>query len=245
MADSLLPDDNNQNVEQDREALLAKWKDKSPEEVLKAKVESDLYIKSLTTRLDDLRNDYLSLREQREASENLKSLIDQFKSKTQNDDTDPDTNKGQVQAAAIKTEDIEALVAKQLSAHQLAMKQQENLNAIQSKLKEQFGDNYPSVYKQRLDSLGLTKEFADDLARNHPSVFIKTFELDRTETRSPSLPRSSVRQPTFAPTSAKRDWNYYQELKKNDPRMYLDPKIAIQMHNDMMELGSDFGMPED
>jgi len=34
-------------------------------------------------------------------------------------------------------------------------------------------------------------------------------------------------------------------MKKSDPRMYLDPKIAVQMHDDAIALGADFGMPED
>jgi len=27
--------------------------------------------------------------------------------------------------------------------------------------------------------------------------------------------------------------------------MYLDPKITLQMHDDAIALGNDFGMPED
>jgi len=58
-------------------------------------------------------------------------------------------------------------------------------------------------------------------------------------------PRSNVRPSSFSPKTPVRDWNYYQELKKKDPKVYLDPKIAVQMHEDAIALGDRFGMPED
>jgi hypothetical protein len=238
MADSLLDTEVS-----DRETLLNKWKDKTPQEVLDAKIESDLYVKTLTARLDDLKKDYLDLREKQQASEDLKSLIDQMKRGQQTEETIPPP-KDTIQTPAINAEDIETLVSKKLTEHQLITKQQENFKIVQAKLKDTLGDNYQSIYKQKLDALGLTKEFADDLAKNHPSVFLKTFELEtKPMSNQQTLPRSSVRQATFNPTQ-KRDWSYYQELKKSNPKMYLDPKIAIQMHDDAIALGADFGMPD-
>ncbi len=62
MADSLLDEvDHTQN---DRDELLNKWKDKSKEELLAAKVESDLFIKTQNARFDNIREDYLKLREE-------------------------------------------------------------------------------------------------------------------------------------------------------------------------------------
>jgi hypothetical protein len=239
MADSLLSEDLSE-----REALVNKWKDKTPQEVLDAKVESDLYIKTLTARLDDLKKDYLDIREKQQASEDLKSLIDQMKKGQQSEGT-VQKPENTIQTPAIKPEDIESLVSKKLTEHQLVIKQQENFNIVQGKLKETLGDNYQSIYKQKLDSLGLTKEFADDLAKNHPSVFIKTFELEtKPMSNQAPLPRNAQRPAGFAPNTQKRDWNYYQELKKTNPKLYLDPKIANQMHDDAIALGSDFGMPD-
>ena len=76
MADSLL--DNDPQVDQtknDREELLSKWKDKSKEEILAAKIESDLFIKTQNARFDNIRDDYLKLREEANATASLKELI--------------------------------------------------------------------------------------------------------------------------------------------------------------------------
>jgi hypothetical protein len=244
MADSLLNEDNQTSDE--REALINKWKDKSPEELLKAKVESDLYVKTLTSRFDDLSKDYIRLRDEHQASTDLKTLIDQVKNRA-NQDTSTTTQVEPVNQS-LKPEEIASLIDKQvtekLTQRQLIQKQEENLRSVQAKLKETFGEDYQSSYKQRLNSLGLTPEYADDLAKNYPAVFLKTFDLEGPKAISNNtLPRTTQR-PGFAPTTPKRDWNYYQELKKSNPKLYLDPKIAIQMHNDAIELGSAFGMPD-
>lgn len=242
MADSLLPDDQS-HPSLTKEDIISKWKDKPLEELLEAKANSDIFIATQNARFDDLRKDYLELKEQQQTGAQLKDLLDRLdKPITQQDqnDTTVQTPPG------IKPEDIEVQIARALTDHQLKLKQAANFDAMQAKLKETLGSDYASSYKQRLDTLGLSREFADDLARNHPSVFIKTFGLDEVRQQSQqNLPRSSVRPNTFAPQTKKRDWNYYQEMKKSDPRMYLDPKIAVQMHDDAIALGADFGMPED
>jgi hypothetical protein len=38
----------------------------------------------------------------------------------------------------------------------------------------------------------------------------------------------------------KRTLSYYAELKKKDPKIYLDPKIALQMEKDSQALGPAF-----
>lgn len=243
MAESLLPDDQSNPQSLTKESIIAKWKDKPLEELLNAKAESDLFIATKNAQFDDLSRDYLELKEQQQTGAKLQELLDRL------DNPKPqEQNITQVQEnqPGIKPEDIETLIAKKLSDHQISLKQQDNFASMQAKLKQTYGEDYANAYKQRLDTLGLTKEFADDLARNHPTVFSKTFGLDEQPRQSPqSLPRSNVRPSSFAPSTQKRDWNYYQEMKKTNPRMYLDPKIAVQMHNDAIELGDAFGMPED
>jgi len=241
MADSLIGD----NQASERDALIAKWKDKSADEVLNAKVESDLYIKTLTSRFDDLAKDHLALKEAHQASTDLKTLIETMKKERENPGITNNEPKLET-PTAIKPEDIQSLIRSELAQDKTATKQRENFRMVEGKLKEAFGDNYTTAYKQRLDQLGLTVEYADSLAKDYPAVFLKTFELDNKPMISNQAPpKGTVRNTSFAPNVAKRDWAYYQEMKKTNPKMYLDPKIAIQMHNDAIELGEAFGMPED
>lgn len=242
MADSLL-DGTKPSIT--REDIIAKWKDKPQEELLAAKAESDLYIETMKARFDDLSKDYLDAKDQLKTGAQLKELLDRLDNPKNADTNSNDTDLGQVQPG-MKPEDVQKLIAAEIAANQRSNTQNQNFSTIQKRLREQYGDNYSDVYKTQLDTLGLTPEFADDLAKNHPSVFIKTFGLDAQQQSSQqTLPRSSQRHSSFAPQTQKRDWNYYQELKKNNPRLYLDPKIAVQMHNDAIDLGDAFGMPQD
>jgi hypothetical protein len=245
MADSLFNDDHIENNE--RESLLAKWKDKPAEEVLKAKVESDLYIKTLTARMDDLTKDHLQLMEESKAKAQLQDLIDRLEKRGEGQEQAQQNQSGiENQQPSFKPEDIEKIVQQKLSEADLRKAQENNFKSVRDKLKERLGDNHQEILKQRREELGLTQDFADELARSHPAVFLKTFGLDEQprEGFAPP-PRGSVRPSAFAPKQQVRDWNYYQELKKGDPRAYLDPKIAVQMHDDAIALGERFGMPED
>lgn len=245
MADSLI-DDTIVDQTNDREALRAKWKDKTPEEVLEAKIESDLFIKTQNARFDQIREDYIKLREESQAKASLQDLIDRHEKSLTNSETTPNTE-GEKNQPSLKPEDIDTMLEQKLTQRERLSKQTENFNLIKAKLKEQFGDNASTTLKQRMDTLGLDQAFTDELAKNHPSVFLKTFGLEeapRQDSYNPP-PRSAQRPDRFAPVTQKRDWNYYQELNKRDPRAYLDRKIAIQMHNDAVALGDDFGMPKD
>jgi len=241
MADSLLPDD--QSAPLTEADIIAKWKDKPREELEIAKARSDLYIRTLEAKLDSVSKDFVDAKDQIQTGQQLKDLLDRLDNP--NRQQEPNTHQNVQEPTGIKPEDIEAIVAKKLTDHQLQLKQQDNFNAMQAKLKETLGSDYASSYKQRLDTLGLTREYADELARSHPTVFMKTFGLDeQRQTNNQVLPRSNVRHTSFAPSTPKRDWNYYQELKKTNPRLYLDPKLTLQMHDDAIALGADFGMPE-
>jgi len=242
MADSLL--DGSLDPVDERQELFNKWKDKPLDEVLKAKVESDLFIKTQNARLDDLRKDYLKLREEATAKASLEELIARQEKLLTNPETTPVTQREETKPS-FKPEDIDSILEQKFTQRERLNKQTENFNMVKAKLKEQFGDKASEVLKQRMDTLGLDQTFTDDLARTHPQVFLKTFGVEDTKPSGDiNPPRSSQRQNQFVPQAPKRDWNYYQELKKTNPRLYLDPKIAIQMHNDAIALGDAFNMPE-
>ncbi len=247
MADSLIDHNTPADPTSERAELLNKWKDKSKEEILAAKVESDLFIKTQNARFDDIRSDYLKLREESQAKASLEELIARQEKLLTNPEIIPDTHRDDVNQPSLKPEDIDSLLEQKLSAREQLRKETDNLNIVKAKLKEQFGDNVSTVLKQRMDTLGLDQAFTDELAKKHPSVFMKTFGLDqqvRQDGFNPP-PRSIQRQDSFAPKIQRRDWNYYQELKKSNPRLYLDPKISVQMHQDALEQGDAFGMPKD
>lgn len=223
-----------------RSELEAKWKDKPAEELLKAKVDSDLYIKTLEARVDDIRSSYLKQQEELQTRANLQALIDQLSEKQA---LNSDTQHANLDAPKFDPKELETLVDTKIKANKTAETEQHNYNSIKDKLIERYGPNYQTRLEEQMSELGLTAEDLNLMARQRPRVLAKSLGLDTLPQKEnfQSPPRSAQRNDSFAPKGqTKRDWNYYQELKKTSPRMYLDPKIAVQMHNDAIEQGESF-----
>jgi len=222
-----------------REEITNKWKDKPIEELLKAKVESDLYIKSLERQKDELRDDYLKQRDELLTKAKFEEYINQMKTLNDGQVTEPKVN--EVSEPKYDPKEIESLVLNKINETKKIEKETENFNVVQSKLKERFGNNYQQVLREQQLNLGLSDNDVNDLAKKSPEAFFRMMNLnqDRQDTFQ-TPPRNNHRSDTFAPKVQKRDYNYYQELKKTNPRLYLDPKIAVQMHNDAVEQGEAF-----
>lgn len=221
-----------------REELLNKWKDKTPEEVLKAKVEADLFIETLTKRQDEISKDYLEARKQLEAQASLQTLVDKLNEKTPSSSAQPNAN--EVREPKVETPDIAELVRKEIRDNELSKIRSANAKEVQTKLRERYGVNTAAVLKEQAETLGISEQRVNELAQESPAAFFKLMGLDNVP-REPfqTPPRNNQRNDTFSPKVVKRDYAYYQEMKRANPKVYLDPKIAVQMHNDVIEMGED------
>ena len=89
----------------------------------------------------------------------------------------------------------------------------------------------------------MTEDDVNSLAKRSPKTLAKVLGIEvenREKAVFQSPPVSQRRSDTFKPAVQKRTWSWYQEQKKSNPRIFLDPKIAIQMHDDHIALGSAF-----
>lgn len=219
-----------------------KFKDAA--DLAKGKAMADAFIEQLKTEQAELRKDYLALREEAQARPAVQELLDQLKDlKMQQTSNELPLVNDATTPASMKPEEIESLVSKKLQEIELTRKQEENLRSVEAKLKERFGENYTTVLKNQSSTLGLSEDFVTDLAKNHPTVFMKTFGLDQAPITSnyQAPPRSTQ---NFAPSGApKRDWAYYEKLRKEKPGDYWNPKTQLQMLDDKASLGDAFGNP--
>lgn len=221
---------------------------KDAQALARSKKEADAFIESLKRENALIRQDFERLREEYNAVPRLQELVDQL-SNSQGAPSSNNLSDDGNTATGLKTEDIEKMITQRVAetVNQTRQREQEekNLRDVQSKLKERFGDSAPSFIKSQRESLGLTEEFVEDLARRHPAVFMKTFGLENPKQNDTfQAPPSSTNRPSFTPSNTKRDWNYYEDLRKTKPDLYWDTKTQVQLHKDYMEQGASFGMPE-
>ncbi len=208
----------------------------------KGKLEADLYITSQNLQLDEVKNDYSRLREEYNAGPKLQELIDKMTQTQLTDSESPDAREVETKPA-YSAEELESIVSSQLSKMKVQEKEQENFKFVQAKLKGKFGDNYSQALKQHIEQLGVTEEYADDLAKKNPNLFVKAFELDAPRQQDNSFfspVRSTQRNDSFSPASPKRTWMWYQRLKAEQPSVYNNPKTQVQLHKDRIALGDAF-----
>lgn len=237
----LFSTDSVDQTESQREEILNKWKDKPVEELLKAKVEADLFINNLTKRQDDLNRDYLEMKKQLDATASLQELRDQIlnaKTTSNSDYTQANEgNESQYTQTQHKTEpvDIKKEFETLYAQTREAERKLENTTKVMSTLKDRFGSNFQQV----LRDTGLSDNRIREIAAESPDAIYRLVGLNQQQETFQSPVRNT--QNSFVPKKQqKRDWDYYQEMKKTNPILYLDPKIAVQMHNDAIEQGDAF-----
>jgi hypothetical protein len=210
-------------------------------DIAKSKLMADQYIDHMKARQDELRQDYVTLREQYNAGPKLKELIDQYQAASQNNNQAQLPSGDDVKPVSFDPKDIETILEQKLTAREQLRREEANYKTVESKLTEHYGSNYQSVLKQQVDQLGLDKDFVNELARKHPQVLFRTLGLEgqKTDTSFQAPLQSSQRRDPFGSTE-KRTNAYYQKLRKSDPVAYRSPKIQDQMFKDMTELGEAF-----
>lgn len=241
MTDSLI--DTNDPIELDEnkdyfaELVGEGKKFKDEKDLAKGKFLADQYIDFKNKEYDELRADYLKLKEESTATGRLQELLDKLESKadlTSNEHPDVKEDKQPILAP----EQIESLVSTQVEKLEAKKKADANFAKVQAKLKEKFGSNYPSILKTQIQSLGLDSKDVDDLARKSPDAFFRTFGLDQKAETFQAPPPSSHRSDNFLQKSGEvRNKKFYDKLKKENPELYTNPKTQVQMHNDAIAMG--------
>jgi hypothetical protein len=212
---------------------------KTVEDLARGKYEADNFVETLKARSDQLREDYLKLREESSAKANLQELLDQLKAQQLASSAHTTANEV-TEKPGFDPKQIESLVASKVQEFDTTRREQDNFNLVKSKIKEKYGDNPPASLRQQIEKLG---PLGSDLAKKYPDEFLKVLGLTEQAPKETyqSPPRGTVRTDTFKPTGTeKRTWSYYQKLKKENPNLYYDRKIAVQMHNDALSLGEEF-----
>lgn len=216
---------------------------KTPQDLAKAYFHAESALNNREQRLDELREDFLKMREESMSRATLEELLTKFRNQPLASNEQPPVN--EVVQPTLKPEDIKSLLAEELPKHigayELQRRRDDNFNVVKAKLTERYGTNYRSQVQDQLSALGISVEQLDEMARNNPALVSRVLGLDAQprQTDNTQLPRSSV---TFRPKveSKHKPMSYYQNLRKQNPKAYYDPKIAIQMDIDSQALGEQF-----
>lgn len=199
------------------------------------------YIDFMKARQDELRQDYVKLREEYNAGPKLKETLDQYFA-SQRQSQEPNLQMAQEDKSVPFDENkLNDLVRQHISANKQADAEDANAREVESKLQSTYGPNYKQIVSQQISQLGLSADFFNDLARKHPAVLYRTLGLEgqKQDGSFQAPPNSTMRGDPFAGPK-KRTEAFYQEMRKKDPVRYRDPKTQNQMFKDANEQGDAF-----
>jgi hypothetical protein len=201
------------------------------ESLARGKHESDVYVKTLERQLDQVKSDYTEARNELSARAKFEELADRFNRQTGTPLPSPDNKKPE-----IDINQLETIVAKQITQNEMLRKQQENFQMVKDKLATTFGaENVQSKLKE----IGIDGETGAAIAKQNPQLVLRALGVGEQvpEPKFQTPPRNAGfnQKP-----EQKRTWAYYQELYKADPKLKFDKTTNVQMQKDYMTLGSVF-----
>lgn len=208
--------------------LLVKTKGESFKDVevlAKSKLEADNYIEQLKAQLKE-----------QEYMENLKKEILEKASGTAQTPaavtTDPKEN------TSPKVDDIESLIEQKLAKRQAEDIAKTNLKQVEEALNQTYGQEAKTVLDRKAAELGMTKERMAQIASESPAAFLKLVEAKAVDVTSSV--RSTVNTQALGQNTGVKNFKYFEELRKKNPKLANDPTYYSEMFQARKALGNDF-----
>jgi len=209
------------------------WKD--PQVIAKGYYNAQEYIKELERQTAEQREDLAK-------KAGVEELLEQLqKGQAQPPAGEPSAHNGGTESGEQTTqtdseERLKSLIEETLTSRERQNSQEQNLIEADKKLSETFGTEAKAVVEKRARELGMDMDRLKSLAAESPTAF---FTLIGEQTKKESNPTTAGSVNTAAGAfnqSSKRDFQYYQQLRRSDPKQYYTPKIQNQMVQDRQSM---------
>lgn len=220
------------------EAKGENWKD--PEVLAKGKLEADGYIKTLEDQLAQMRED---MKKQDYQAQILEQLQNKATDSTTVDPATPNnigSTETQNTTASLSENDLESLVEKTLVKRERDSVIKQNLKQVDQELEKSFGTEAAAKVQEKAQELGMSMQRMRDIAAESPTAFFALIGQPQ-KTFSPMVQGSVRTEGVNMQASNVRNWNYYQNLRRENPNQYYSPKVQQQMIQDRMQMGDKFG----
>lgn len=161
----------------------------------------------------------------------LKKVAETAKSPS-NESRQPVGNEQDPNKTSATPEETEALIERKLNQYAAQRTRAENVQEAQAGLRKSFGDKYVTKLDEISATLGVDRQFMDNLAATNPKVFLRTVGATETVTaKSDAAPvRSTVNTEQFVHVSnGEKKWSDYRKLQQDNPNLYWSPKVQNEL----------------
>ena len=212
--------------------LAAKGRSTAPNDLAKANVHATRHISVLEAELK-------ALREEREAGLKMKDFLDRMetlRSPGTNQDT-PIPDQTQVNQSA-KIEDIDKLLDAKFQQKSEQQRQEANIKAAKARLREAFGDEFPTRLKQDAESLGVSVDWLNEIAATNPNALFRILGVDSGTPRTAQAPVRGTVSLGGGSGSNQKNQKFYDNLFRTNPSEYWARQE--EMHAEALKQGVSF-----
>ena len=174
--------------------------------------------------------------------EGLQSQVEAQRQQAQNQNPPPPSPNGQREDEP----NLEDRIRETIEATNRENKLARNIDDVSQRLTDIYGDPKKAneAISAKAQELGVSLQFLMDTAAQSPKAFYAQLGLQDAPRQAPA-PRGNVNPAalnTLNPSqqAAAGTYQYYEQLRKDNPRLYNSPKIQLQMHKEAMEKGESF-----
>lgn len=138
-------------------------------------------------------------------------------------------------------EDIAKLVKQTLTQEQQKAVHSSNIDSVRNELAKAWGENYVTKLKEVIADLGYPQQEAEVLAATRPKAFLKMLlgQAAAAPIYNPAPPRSGLMASNIPDTNA-RNYEFFEKMRKSDPKSYWLPRTQNEMHKLAEKMGEAF-----
>lgn len=200
------------------------------EDLAKGKQEADAFIEQLKLENAQMREDL----SKRPTIDDIQDIM-----KLQN------ANQGEP-ASEFDEEALNKIVTSQLSTMKEQERAHNNVKAASDKMVELYGDKAAEQVQAKANELGVTVEYLQGVAAKNPAIFYATMGVSNNKTASNAGNQTAQSDSNTAQFNTNTvgtkegTWNYYEKMRRDDPKKYFSPKVQNEIFKARKEMDADF-----
>lgn len=188
--------------------------------------------------IDKIEEENSHFRNERNSTQSLEEILKEIKAlkNAPPQTTNPPTNAGERsgEKGNLTVDDLK----RYLQEEKTNDLHQRNLAQVKEELVKTWGRDYARKLKEVGDDLGLTEDEMGEMAAKKPKMFLKAIGAEAKPAGPLGLaPSSSIRPSSSGKT---RNFAYYNQLRRDNPQAYWDPKTRNEMFEMREKLGDQF-----
>tara|TARA_R110000796_G_scaffold10047_3_gene33710 strand:+ start:714 stop:1478 length:765 start_codon:yes stop_codon:yes gene_type:complete len=210
------------------------------EALAKGKLEADRFIEQMKLENNQLKEDLNKQQFELGVSNQLKETASASTAELSvpNNNDSGTSNTSTTQSTSSET-DIASLVEQTLKKRELEGVAKNNIAVVESELDKIYGTEAGNVVRQKASELGLPLAELEGMASKSPAAFMQLLGKPAPQ-MSPMVQGSIRTEGTTMQGSSDKNFGFYQNLRRTDPKAYYSTSTQRTMMADADRLGSKF-----